>query len=207
MKRYLSELNEGSVRKERGKISLSKLKIWWKNERQREKRIQNREMEKASQTDKSGIQTDREKNERDVYVDDSDDVIVYDARHETTCNMRGSNDPLLGAPSPHGQDLGVPSPHRHSIDMPSPHRNELCSQSLQRNEMVVPSSFKHDLDGSMLSPYRHDLAAGAPLAGTQNPYRHDLGASSMHPGEYVHIVQIDHQDYQTQVDRSTEHQS
>ena len=112
MKRHLNELNEGAVRKERGKITLNKLKIWWKNERQREKRIQNREMEKASQENNSKTRTNRQKSNTEVYVDGSDDIIASDSGNETQCNLRGSNDPLLGVPSPHRQELNSPSPHR-----------------------------------------------------------------------------------------------
>ena len=42
LRRFLEELNEGHIRQQRHKISLSKLKIWWKNEKQREKRLQMR---------------------------------------------------------------------------------------------------------------------------------------------------------------------
>ncbi|KAJ8322371.1 hypothetical protein KUTeg_000842 [Tegillarca granosa] len=35
---FTDELNRGHVRQERPKVTVSKLKIWWKNERQREKR-------------------------------------------------------------------------------------------------------------------------------------------------------------------------
>lgn len=35
---FTDELNQGHVRQERPKVTVSKLKIWWKNERQREKR-------------------------------------------------------------------------------------------------------------------------------------------------------------------------
>lgn len=40
---FASELNKGHVRQERTKVTVAKLKNWWKNERQREKRISMRE--------------------------------------------------------------------------------------------------------------------------------------------------------------------
>ncbi len=46
LKGFVNDLNEGHIRKERKKVTVAKLKIWWKNERQREKRIQQRQMEK-----------------------------------------------------------------------------------------------------------------------------------------------------------------
>lgn len=40
LKFFAAELNKGHVRQERPNVTVAKLKIWWKNERQREKRIQ-----------------------------------------------------------------------------------------------------------------------------------------------------------------------
>ena len=43
LRRFLDEINEGHVRQQRPKITLTKLKIWWKNEKQREKRLQQKQ--------------------------------------------------------------------------------------------------------------------------------------------------------------------
>lgn len=40
LKFFAGELNKGHVRQERPNVTVAKLKIWWKNERQREKRMQ-----------------------------------------------------------------------------------------------------------------------------------------------------------------------
>lgn len=40
LKFFAAELNKGHVRQERPNVTVAKLKIWWKNERQREKRMQ-----------------------------------------------------------------------------------------------------------------------------------------------------------------------
>lgn len=39
LKFFAAELNKGHVRQERPNVTVAKLKIWWKNERQREKRM------------------------------------------------------------------------------------------------------------------------------------------------------------------------
>ena len=44
---YLRELNTGPIRRQRGNISMNKLKIWWKNEKQREKRVNSRKLQTA----------------------------------------------------------------------------------------------------------------------------------------------------------------
>ncbi|KAK3576093.1 hypothetical protein CHS0354_032217 [Potamilus streckersoni] len=52
LKFFAEELNKGHVRQERPKVTVIKLKMWWKNERQREKRLeQKRETQSTSQTD------------------------------------------------------------------------------------------------------------------------------------------------------------
>jgi hypothetical protein len=40
LKHFAAELNKGHVRQERPNVTVAKLKIWWKNERQRERRMQ-----------------------------------------------------------------------------------------------------------------------------------------------------------------------
>lgn len=49
-KRFLEELNNLPVRQERSKVPLRRLKIWWRNEKQRLKRQQLKEMEKLQGT-------------------------------------------------------------------------------------------------------------------------------------------------------------
>ena len=201
MKRYLNELNEGAVRKERGRITISKLKIWWKNERQREKRIQNKEMEKATQEDNRKTRTNRRKNETDVYVDDGDDVSVCDSAIETKSNLRGSNDPLLGVP--------IPSPHRQELSSPSPHRPDFGLHGLQSGGEPSPQRqdlvYRHDLGAMPPHPYRHDLVPGH-LANqvVLSPYRHELGIRTIHAGDYAQIMPMQ-QDYPAQTERSPEH--
>ncbi|CAH1774221.1 unnamed protein product, partial [Owenia fusiformis] len=46
LKYFLNELNKGPVRQDRPKLTLAKIKIWWKNERSREKKIQNKTAQK-----------------------------------------------------------------------------------------------------------------------------------------------------------------
>lgn len=48
LKRFLDELNSTPVRQERVKVPLRRLKIWWRNEKQRLKRIQTKEQEKMA---------------------------------------------------------------------------------------------------------------------------------------------------------------
>lgn len=48
LRRYLDELNSSPVRQERIKVPLRRLKIWWRNEKQRLKRIQVKEEEKLN---------------------------------------------------------------------------------------------------------------------------------------------------------------
>ena len=203
MKRHLNELNDGAVRKERGKITLNKLKIWWKNERRREKRIQNREMEKASQRDGSQMRKDGPKTDSEVYVDDSDDIIVSDSGSERISNLQSSNDPLLGVPSPHRGELSSPSPHRPEYGLPIPQGVEPSSQRhefIYRQDLGAVSHhlYRQELSTGSSTPYRHDLSSGA-----TSPYRQDLGSRSLHAGEYAQIMQ---QDYPGHSDRSPEHQ-
>ena len=202
MKRHLNELNDGAVRKERGKITLSKLKIWWKNERQREKRIQNREMEKASHRDGNRVRKDGPKTDSDVYVDDGDDISVCNSGPERNSNLRSSNDPLLGVPSPHRGELSSPSPHRPEYGLPIPQGVEPSPQRhdfIYRQDLGAVSHhlYRQELSTISSTPYRHDLSAGA-----TSPHRHDLGSRSLHSGEYVQIMQ---QDYPGHSDRSPEH--
>ncbi|KAK3088499.1 hypothetical protein FSP39_019898 [Pinctada imbricata] len=49
---YAAELNKGHVRQERPKVTVAKLKIWWKNERQREKRNKDKK-----DSDKNSVRT------------------------------------------------------------------------------------------------------------------------------------------------------
>lgn len=48
LKFFVSELNRGHVRNERPKITVGKIKIWWKNERQREKRLKQKQVAEKS---------------------------------------------------------------------------------------------------------------------------------------------------------------
>ena len=205
MKWHLNEINEGAVRKERGKITLSKLKIWWKNERQREKRIQTKELEKVSQKDSSRGRKDSQKPDPCVYVDDNDDIAVCDSGRERNSNLRSSNDPLLGVPSPQRRELSSPSPHRPDYGLPSPQGNEGGSQRhepVYRQDLGAVSHhlyYRHDVAMGPPIPYRHDLSSVA-----TSPYRHELVSRNLHPGEYVQIMQ---QDYSSSHgDRSPEHQ-
>ncbi|XP_013402117.1 uncharacterized protein LOC106167793 [Lingula anatina] len=47
---YVNELNRGHVRQERPKVTLDKLKIWWKNERQKERKQRVKEKEALNQS-------------------------------------------------------------------------------------------------------------------------------------------------------------
>lgn len=49
-RRFLDELNNLPVRQERSKVPLRRLKIWWRNEKQRMKRLQRKEVERSLQT-------------------------------------------------------------------------------------------------------------------------------------------------------------
>ena len=62
---YATELNKGCVRQERGMVTVEKLKNWWKNERQREKRISTQALRQLdndppSFSDIDNISTDKE---------------------------------------------------------------------------------------------------------------------------------------------------
>lgn len=53
---FANELNKGHVRQERPKVTVAKLKIWWKNERQREKKI-NKSVKTATVTSLHNVNT------------------------------------------------------------------------------------------------------------------------------------------------------
>ncbi|OWF44677.1 DNA-binding protein SATB2 [Mizuhopecten yessoensis] len=53
LKNFADELNKGHVRLERPKVTAAKVKIWWKNERQREKRISQKKLETNEEDDET----------------------------------------------------------------------------------------------------------------------------------------------------------
>ena len=127
------ELNNGPTRQQRGETTVQKLKNWFKNERQREKRIQNREMDRATreqQADRNrrkrlaprrteslgapperhgappamlvrshGSPTDRHIIPVPLFMNETGEILVYESG-TLNVNMKGTDDPILGAPSP-----------------------------------------------------------------------------------------------------------
>ena len=63
-RRYLDELNSAPVRQERPRVHMRRLKIWWKNEKQRLRKQQQRELEKSTgEVDESFGDGGRERNQ------------------------------------------------------------------------------------------------------------------------------------------------
>lgn len=60
LKFFTGELNKGHVRQERPKVTVAKVKIWWKNERQREKRMNQKKLptttEESDETSQESLQ-------------------------------------------------------------------------------------------------------------------------------------------------------
>lgn len=193
----MEELNAGSVRQQRGKVTLNKLKIWWKNERQRERRKGGLHSGKArGQSEHVNPPPRRGRQQIFVQDDDEEEEDVFGAERDAGGRMKGPNDPLMGsAPSPHRSGLSSPSPHH--LSMVSPTRSEPCSSPLRQP----------DLSGT----YRADLA----LPGVSSPYRPELGGQAVtvpartvpnSPGEFVHILHLQPPDYPLAPDRRTQQQ-
>ncbi|VDI33533.1 Hypothetical predicted protein [Mytilus galloprovincialis] len=68
---FANELNKGHVRQERPKVTVAKLKIWWKNERQREKKI-NKSVKTATVTSLHDVNTMQKSN---TIIPDSIDIV------------------------------------------------------------------------------------------------------------------------------------
>ncbi len=169
----MTELNTGPVRQQRGKTTVLKLKNWFKNERQREKRIQNREMDRATQEQQEdrnrrkrhgsrqteslgapperhgapferliapkppqgrGSPSDRHVFPVPMFMIETGESLVYESG-SFNINMKGTNDPILGAPSPRSHGAPSRSPHdldSHDLNVRSP------------GEFVVRSPGSHD---------------------------------------------------------------
>ncbi|CAC5415735.1 SATB2 [Mytilus coruscus] len=68
---FANELNKGHVRQERPKVTVAKLKIWWKNERQREKKMK-KSVKTATVTSLPNVKTVHKSN---AMIPDSIDIV------------------------------------------------------------------------------------------------------------------------------------
>ncbi|XP_062617361.1 uncharacterized protein LOC134279039 [Saccostrea cucullata] len=78
LKFFAAELNKGHVRQERPNVTVARLKIWWKNERQREKRQQHQ------------AQTENEAEERGGYDADPQPYTSSNQQPSTSSNQQSS---------------------------------------------------------------------------------------------------------------------
>ncbi len=165
LEHYVIELNNGPTRQQRGETTVQKLKNWFKNERQREKRIQNREMDRATQEQQAdrnrrkrlaprrteslgappemlvrlhGSPTDRHIIPVPLFMNETGEILVYESG-TLNVNMKGTDDPILGAPSPRSHSAPLKSPHdldSHDLSTRSP------------GEFVVRGPGSHDKGSS-----------------------------------------------------------
>lgn len=99
LKYFAAELNKGHVRQERPNVTVAKLKIWWKNERQRERRLQihtpaENEAEGAKDDDNDSQPTTSGENSSRSYVEltnVSNDMLTSELLCKNSYSNDGSN--------------------------------------------------------------------------------------------------------------------
>ena len=192
---FAAELNQGHVRQERPKITINKLKNWWKNERQREKRISM--MEDSEEKEKKEIETlkveaTKSKSRRKFLEQDKEMVkvakVVPSPQRSLETRSRskigqGQSDPVLSEPS--AQQLmpvsGVTQPVSNATQMGLPR------VPLTPNIIAVvdrPSPTPRGFVSLLQRSPRPGLAGSGPEARI-NPTSPDTGLATAGPGARI----------------------
>ena len=194
---FAAELNKGHVRQERPKITINKLKNWWKNERQREKRISI--MEDSKEKEKKEIETlkveaTKSKSRRKFLEQDKEMVkvakVVPSPQQSLETRSRsklgqGQSDPVLSAQEPSAQQLmpvsGVTQTVSNATQMGLPR------VPLTPNIIAVvdrPNPAPRGFVSLLQQSPRPGLAGGGPVARI-NPTSPEAGLATAGPGARI----------------------
>ncbi|CAG2216757.1 unnamed protein product [Mytilus edulis] len=92
---FANELNKGHVRQERPKVTIAKLKIWWKNERQREKKL-NKSVKTATVTSPCSLHNVNTEQKLNASSQDSIDLVQqsFDLANDGSETFQKSHDQI-----------------------------------------------------------------------------------------------------------------
>ena len=195
---FAAELNKGHVRQERPKITVNKLKIWWKNERQREKRISMMEDSKEKEEEEiENLKVEaRKTRSRRKFLDQDKEmvkvakVVPSPQRSLETRSASSETRPRTLSDPHQSQPVPGPSDQASSVQQPMTVSGEtqMGSPRLQLTPSIIvvdrPSPAPRGFVSLLQQSPRLGLASSGPVARI-NPTSPATGLATTGPGTRI----------------------